>query len=127
MTKVTGLPRLGEEQSRLAGRVAAADDHDRRAGAEPGLHLGGRVVHAVALELLEPVDVEPPVARAAGDDHGAAGDIGAVGEADDEMPGLLTQTASRRTGWSGARRTSPPGPAARCVRSPPEIPVGKPR
>ena len=45
--------RLGEEQRGLAGRVAAADDDDRRRRALAGFDLGGRVVHAVAFEVVE--------------------------------------------------------------------------
>ncbi len=118
---------LGEEQRGLAGGVAAADDHDRRAGALARLQLGGGVVHAAALELVEAGGVEPAVAGAGGGDHGAAGDLGAVGQADDEMPGLLAQRRRPRT---GSVRWAPNFSActtARWVRSPPEMPVGKPR
>ena len=72
--------RLGEEHRGLAGRVAAADDDDRGLCALPGFHRGRRVVHALALELGEPVDVESAVAGAGGDDHGASGDLGSVVE-----------------------------------------------
>ena len=42
---------LGQEHRRLAGRVAAADDHDRVAAAQLRLGLRGGVVDAAALEL----------------------------------------------------------------------------
>ena len=64
---------VGEEQRGLAGRVAAADDHDRVVHAQLRLDLGGRVVDARALELLEPGDGQPAVAGAGRDDQGAGG------------------------------------------------------
>ena len=75
-----GTAGLGQEQRSLAGRVATARDHDRRGGALADLHLGGRVVHAVAFEFLEPGGVESPVAGARGDDHGFASDGANAGE-----------------------------------------------
>ena len=90
--------RLGEEHRGLAGRVAAADDDDGGLGALAGFHRGGRVVHALALELGEPVDVESAVAGAGGDDHGAPGDLGSVGEADDEVSRPARAVRSPRTG-----------------------------
>ena len=43
-----------QEQRRLAGGVAAADNGDRVSTAGLGLHLGGRIVDADALELGQP-------------------------------------------------------------------------
>ena len=44
------------------------------------LEVGGRVVHAGALEPLEVVDVEAPVPGTRGDDHRTRRDLAAVGE-----------------------------------------------
>ena len=57
----------GEEDGRLAGGVAAADDHDLRPPAQ--LRLVGRrgVVDAAALEPLAALDLQPPVVGAGGD------------------------------------------------------------
>jgi hypothetical protein len=57
-----------QEQRSLAGGVAAAHDGDRVGLAGLGLHLGGRVVDADALEVGQPVQGQPVVARPGRDD-----------------------------------------------------------
>ena len=103
MTIETSLHAFGEEERGLTRGVAATDDDDRRSGAQTSLDLGGRVVHAVVLEIRQARCVEPPVAGAAGDDHGAAGDLGSVGQADHQIAAGLAQLGRRaRTGQPGA-------------------------
>ena len=82
---------IGQEHGRLAGRIPPADDHGGRGGTLAALHFGRRVVDAVALERLETIDGEAPVARAAGHNDGPRRHVGAVGEAENEVTGLLTQ------------------------------------
>ena len=98
MTMVTGLPASARNSAAWPAELPPPTTTTGRPGALAGLDLGGRVVHALALEVVEAVDVESPVARAGGDDHGAPGDLGAVGQADDEVPGLLPQRRWPRTG-----------------------------
>ena len=93
-----GAARLGQEHRGLTGRIAAAGDHDGGLGAFARFQRRGGVVHALALEVGEPVDIESPVVGARGGDHGATGHLGAVGEADHEMPGLLSQRGGRARG-----------------------------
>ena len=62
---------------------------DRSALALPRFELGGRVVHAGHLVAIEVVDRELAIVRASRGHHGAAGDLGAVGEVGDEVPGDL--------------------------------------
>ncbi len=73
----------------MAGGVAATDDDNRSRCALTNLGLGGRVVDALALELVEAGRVESPVVRATGDDDRSAGDLGAVGQPDDEVSAVL--------------------------------------
>ncbi len=75
---VHALGRLREEHRRLAGRVAAPDDHQLLAGAELRLHERGAVVHAGPLEPRQARQGELPVLGARGDDHGARRDAGAL-------------------------------------------------
>ena len=91
MTTVTGLPDSARNTAAWPAELPPPTTTTGDCGALPGFDRGGRVVHALALEVGEPVDVESPVAGAGGDDHRAAGDLGSVGEADDEVPGLLPQ------------------------------------
>ena len=63
------------------------DDDDRRAGALPGLELGGGVVDAGHLVALEALDGQPAVVGAGGGDDGPPGHLGAVGQRGDEVPG----------------------------------------
>ena len=93
-----GASLVGQEHCRLAGRVAAADHHHRVAGALAGFQFGGGVVDAGRLELGQPVDLEAPVAGAAGGDDRSTGHRGPVGQLDDEVTGLLTASKPRRTG-----------------------------
>ena len=66
--------RLREEDRRLAGRVAAADDDHLLAGAELRLHERRAVVHAGALEPRQVRQGQLPVLGARGDDHRARRD-----------------------------------------------------
>ena len=86
----------GEEQRRLTGRVAAADDRDRVAAAELGLHQRGGVVHARALELLEPRDRQPAVLHAGRDQDRARPQLLAVVQPDRVVVGTLLER--RRAG-----------------------------
>ena len=117
----------GEEHRRLAGRVAAADDHDRIAGAELGLGLGGRVVDAAHLELVQPRHVEAPVLRTGRDHDGPPGGH-LAGRELDLVVGAVARQPHRRC--AGAVRRTPNLIActpARWVSSLPETPAGKPR
>ena len=62
---------IGQEHRRLAGRVAAADDHHRLPAADAGLDRRGPVPDAPALEARQRVEVGTAVARAGGDHRGA--------------------------------------------------------
>src|SRR6187551_840807 len=59
-----------EKHRGLARRVPTADDDDGVVSAELSLGLGGGVVDAVALEFIEPRDIQAPVLRAGRHDHG---------------------------------------------------------
>ena len=74
----------------MAGGVAATDDDNRSRCALTNLSLGGRVVDALALKLVEAGRVESPIARATRDDDRSSGDLGAVGQPDDEVPAVVT-------------------------------------
>ena len=91
MTTVTGLPDSARNIAAWPAELPPPTTTTGDCRALAGFHRGGRVVHAVALEVGEAVDVESSVAGAGGDDHGAAGDLGSVGEADDEVSRLLPQ------------------------------------
>ena len=52
--------RVGEVEHGLAGRVAGAHDHDALPGALRCLTAARSVVHAVAEEVVDAVQVEPP-------------------------------------------------------------------
>ena len=80
-----------QEHRRLPGGVAAAHDGDRVSTAGLGLHLGGRVVDADALELGQPVQGQPVVARPGGDDDRLRGDRVTIVEPDPVQAGLRRQ------------------------------------
>ena len=80
-----------QEQRGLAGGVAAAHDCDRVGTAGLGLHLGGRVVDADALELGQPAQGQPVVARPGGDDDRLRGNRIAVVEPDLVHAGIRRQ------------------------------------
>ena len=69
----------------LAGRVAAADDHDLLVAAELGFHVGGGIVDPRALEGGEFREVELPVLDPAGHQHATGAEPGPVGEGDDSL------------------------------------------
>ena len=83
--------RRGHEERGLTRRVPAADDDHRRPVDEAGLDLGRGVVHAGALELVEPLDPEAAVVRAGRGDHGPPRELGPVGELHHEVAGLLVE------------------------------------
>ena len=62
---------LRQEHGGLAGRVAAAHDHDLVASAQLRFHERRSVIHARALELCQVGDGQPAVLGPAGDDHRA--------------------------------------------------------
>ena len=93
---------LGQVDHRLPRRIPAADHHDFLAPAEPRLHVGGRVVDARALELLEPRDVEPAVLDPAGDQHAARAEPRAVVQGDDAVAAVDAERA-HRAGHTEAR------------------------
>src|SRR6185312_6831142 len=64
-------PLLRQVDGRLAGGIGAADHDHGPAGADPRFQIRRRVVDARALEPVEIIDGEPPIARAGGDDDGA--------------------------------------------------------
>ena len=66
-----GAVALREVDRGLAGGVAAADHDDGGAVADPRLEVRGGVIDARALEALQILDRQPPVACARGDDHRA--------------------------------------------------------
>src|SRR5262249_47001226 len=88
----------GKPDGGLARGVAAAHDRHARAGAE--LRLGGArgVEGGQPLELGEPLDREPAVLRAGGEQDGAGGDLAVVLEADEMASG------SRLEGERAVRR-----------------------
>ena len=72
----------GQEQGRLAGRVGAPDHDGVPTGDHVRLELARGVVDIAPLELAETGHVQAPVPDAAGDDHGARGDVVLVVEPD---------------------------------------------
>jgi hypothetical protein len=79
----------GQEDRRLAGRVAAADDGHRVAGAEQRLCLRGRVVDAHLLEVVQLRHVQPAVPGPGGDDHRGGRHGGSVGQPDQVLAAVL--------------------------------------
>jgi hypothetical protein len=69
-----------QEERRLSGRVAAADDDQGIARTGPRLRQRRGVVHTVALELLEARDRQFAVAGAAGDQNGPREYLAIAGE-----------------------------------------------
>jgi hypothetical protein len=79
----------GQEDRRLAGRIAAADDGHRVAGAQQRLRLRGRVVDARLLEIVQPRHVQPAVLGPGGDDHRRGRHRGPVGQPDQVLAAVL--------------------------------------
>ena len=96
--KCDDRPAAGEPDGRLAGRVAAADDRDPRAGAELSLGRPGGIEDGQSLELGKPVDRETPVLGARREQDGARGDLHVVLETDEvpAVPRLERERAIRR-------------------------------
>ena len=119
-----GVP--GQEDRRLPGRVAAADDGHRIAAAHQRLRLRGRVVDAHLLEVVRPGHVQPPVPRPGRDDHRGGRDRAPIGQPDwYRLPSRSMAVAS-----AGTANRAPNFRAwiiARSASSAPEIPDGKPR
>src|SRR6202034_4374087 len=64
----TDAPRIAAQKHRgLAGRIAAADDYGLGVLTIPGFHVGGRIVHARALEIGESIQRKPPILHPARD------------------------------------------------------------
>ena len=116
-----------EEQRRLPGRVAAADDDHRAVRAERGLHRRRGVVDAAALELLEASDVELPVARARREEDRPRLDPFVFAEADASARPSATRSRPPRPGTMIVAPNFRAWIAARSASSPPEMPSGKPR
>ena len=71
---------IGQKRDGLAGRVPAADDHDLLALALLGLHLGGGVIDAGALEITEAGHVEPAILHPARHQDAAGAEPGSIGQ-----------------------------------------------
>jgi hypothetical protein len=71
---------LRQEDGGLAPRVPSTDHDDGVADAQSRFGDRGGVVHARPLEAVEAGNVEVAVAHPCGEQHGAAGDDGAVVE-----------------------------------------------
>ena len=116
----------GEEYSRLAGRVATADDDDFLAFAELRFQMRGGVVDARADKTRKVVDRELAVLRARRDDDGAA-----CTTRPSESSRLYGRRSHRRRSARQATFTFAPNfwacTNARPASAAPEIPVGKPR
>ena len=97
-------PLLGHIDGGLPGGIAPTDHDHVAAGADPGLEVCGRVVHAGPLEALELLDLQSAISGSRGDDHRPAGDLAAVGR-------------GRRR---GCRARTEPDDLARCVEARPE-------
>ena len=98
----------------------------RFAGAELRLGLGGGVVDAAALELLESRHVRAPILSTGGDDQRAAGGQVRRSRARPRAARARCAAPPPAPGWSGGRRTwrpaSLPAQSARCLRPPPGSP-----
>ena len=79
---------VGEEDRRLAGGVAGADQEDVLALGDAGLAAGGAVVDALADQPVEALEVEPPPVHAGGDDDGAGADRLVAVEPDGALDGV---------------------------------------
>ena len=88
----------GEPDGGLAGRVAAADDRDARAGAELGLGGPGGVEDRQSLELRKAVDRWPPVLSTRREQDGTRCDLAVLLEADEvtSVPRFEGEGAVRR-------------------------------
>ena len=106
------LARVAREKHRgLAGRIAAADQRDLLAGAQPRLDRRGPVPDAAAFEAVEIFDRRPAVARAAGDhDRLRAQRLAAsVRRARRRRRAASSRATWHRPGSGSRRRTSAPG------------------
>lgn len=84
--KMDGRRLARQEQGRLAGGVAAADDRHRVEAAGPRLPDGGGVVDPETFEPFDAGGGQPPVAGAGGHHDVGGGDRAAVGEPHHAVP-----------------------------------------
>ena len=98
ITIVTALPASARNKAACPAELPPPATTAGEPRARSGLQLGRRVVHAAGLELLEADGVEPPVARAGGDDHGPTGNFGAIGQAKNEVARPPPEAMRPRTG-----------------------------
>src|SRR6202165_1993391 len=101
----TDAPRIaGYEHRSLAGRIAAPNDYGLGVLAISSLHLGGRVVHARALEIGESFQRKPPILHPARDYDCTCTDALAILEdgAEDTVLLRLQRRDSARYRKSGA-------------------------
>ena len=114
-----------QEHRRLPGGVAAAHNGDRVSVAGLGFHLGGRVVDADALELGQPGQRQPVVARPGRDDDRLRGDRVTIVEPDpvqaacEDSDTALAACLMRTPNFWACK-------AARVASSSPDKPAGKP-
>jgi hypothetical protein len=121
-----GLRGLGEGERGLPGRVASSHHDHRVVAAALHLQLGGGVVHARALEVLESGYGQFAVTGTRRDQDRPGEDHGAVLEPD----GVLAVVLLERGRSAGTSMWAPNFSAwitARSASSGPEIPDGKPR
>ena len=116
----------GEPDGRLAGGVAAANDGDARAGAEPRLGRTGGVEDRESLVLRQALEREPAVLGAGREQDGPRGDLVVVFEAD-EVAAVPGSSERARYGVAVRALNLRAWVTARPVSSVPLIPAGKPR
>src|SRR5439155_2952498 len=90
-----GTAALGQEHCRLTRRVATPHDNYRCTRAESRFEWRRGVVDAVAFELFQTIDRQPPVSRASGGNDRPRGDVGAIAQTDYQVTALLPQPSSR--------------------------------
>ena len=119
---------LGEEQSRLAGRIRASHDNRIVANTCSGFELGRGVVDTAAFELGDTGDcVQSAVLDATGDDDGPGHDVALVIEPDQEpIRDAAYNSLTVRGETSRAPNLTACNIASR-ASSRPETPRGKPR
>ncbi len=95
---------LGEEDCGLAGRIATAHDHHQRSLAQLRLVRRRGIVDARTLEPFAPLDAQPAVVGARGDQQALGGNVLAAIQVDDVVAALEFQAADRsgNDGQAGA-------------------------
>ena len=116
----------GEEDGRLAGGIAAADDNHLGAPGTASPRWGWRRSRRRALEALATLDAQPPVVGSGGDQQALGRDRLAALQVQDRV-GVSKVRRDRRGDGQERAPNLLAWSTARSASSLPVMPVGKPR